>query len=364
MPEQPRYQVFISSTSRDLKDERAAVQDAVLQLKHFPIGMELFPATGDEPWQLIQDVIRESDYYVLVIGGKYGSQTPEGISYTESEYDFAKSLNMRIIPFLHKEPGQLARDRTETSESDWSKLQAFRSKVEAHHCNYWLNADDLKTKVIVSLLHETNRHPQRGWVRFDGIDRDDLLRRLADLQQRYDTATAELLRLKDEAEKSSSAAGVISALNETITLTVQRGREQPERLDKHVSLCDLFAAIGPVMTTPVKRSLVERSVLRCLFDFGKLGLSEDRERPWTLVDESFSDFEVELLALKLVTVQLHTQSHSSSTMGPTIINPGTYAIAFWHLTTDGAAILSALRKRSRSTTATGTTPQANDAPQL
>lgn len=68
-----RYQVFISSTFEDLKEERQAVSKAVLELNHMPAGMELFPASDDKAWQLIKEVIDASDYYVLIIGGRYGS---------------------------------------------------------------------------------------------------------------------------------------------------------------------------------------------------------------------------------------------------------------------------------------------------
>jgi hypothetical protein len=70
---QKRYQVFVSSTFTDLKDERQAVLKAILELDHMPAGMELFPATDDSAWQLIKDVIDTSDYYALIIGGRYGS---------------------------------------------------------------------------------------------------------------------------------------------------------------------------------------------------------------------------------------------------------------------------------------------------
>ena len=56
-----RYQVFISSTFTDLKDERQAVLKAVLELDHMPAGMELFPAADDTAWQLIKDVIASAE---------------------------------------------------------------------------------------------------------------------------------------------------------------------------------------------------------------------------------------------------------------------------------------------------------------
>jgi hypothetical protein len=34
--------------------------------------MELFPASNETQWNWIKKVIDESDYYVVIVGGKYG----------------------------------------------------------------------------------------------------------------------------------------------------------------------------------------------------------------------------------------------------------------------------------------------------
>ena len=48
----------------------------------------MFPASDDDAWELIKGVIAESDYYLLVIGGKYGSiDSHTNLSFTEKEYD-------------------------------------------------------------------------------------------------------------------------------------------------------------------------------------------------------------------------------------------------------------------------------------
>ena len=125
-----RYQVFISSTFRDLLRERQAVLKAVLEFDHMPAGMELFPASDDAAWQLITDVIDASDYYVVIIGGRYGSLDDAGIGYTEKEYDYAVSLKKPVIPLLHQNPNNLPRDKTETETGAWEKLKTFREKVE------------------------------------------------------------------------------------------------------------------------------------------------------------------------------------------------------------------------------------------
>jgi hypothetical protein len=120
-----RYQVFISSTFTDLKEERRTVLRSVLMLDHMPAGMELFPATDDAAWQLICDVIDASDYYLLILGGRYGSLDEEGIGFTEKEYLYASSKGIPVVPFLHRNPDNIPRDKTETSPKAWKKLQSF-----------------------------------------------------------------------------------------------------------------------------------------------------------------------------------------------------------------------------------------------
>lgn len=52
-----KYQVFVSSTYKDLQEARAKVRDAILSMYHFPVGMELFGAANEEQWQIISETI-------------------------------------------------------------------------------------------------------------------------------------------------------------------------------------------------------------------------------------------------------------------------------------------------------------------
>ena len=49
-----KHQVFVSSTYKDLLDERQEVMQALLELFCIPVGMELFPAADDDQWTLIK----------------------------------------------------------------------------------------------------------------------------------------------------------------------------------------------------------------------------------------------------------------------------------------------------------------------
>jgi hypothetical protein len=43
-----KYQVFISSTFRDLKTARLKVREAILSMYRFPVGMEMFGALDED----------------------------------------------------------------------------------------------------------------------------------------------------------------------------------------------------------------------------------------------------------------------------------------------------------------------------
>ncbi|EQA2051359.1 DUF4062 domain-containing protein, partial [Escherichia coli] len=98
-----RYQVFVSSTFADLEEERQEVMQALLELDCMPAGMELFPATNSDQWSLIKKIIDDSDYYIVILAGRYGSIGPDGISYTEMEYRYALETGKPVIGFIHKD---------------------------------------------------------------------------------------------------------------------------------------------------------------------------------------------------------------------------------------------------------------------
>jgi hypothetical protein len=96
-----RYSVFISSTFEDLKDERRAVQDTVISAGDFPVQMEYFPATDEAAFDLIKSLLDKCDYYILIIGGRYGSLDSDGLSYTHKEFRYAVSKNIPVIVMLN-----------------------------------------------------------------------------------------------------------------------------------------------------------------------------------------------------------------------------------------------------------------------
>jgi hypothetical protein len=124
------HTVFISSTFEDLREERAEVQKAVLRLKCLPIGMELFPSADDDAWGFIKGEIERCDYYVLIVGGRYGSVDKDGVSYTEKEYRFAVELNKPRLVFIRRNRDGLSPERREQDRDKHFKLDKFIHELE------------------------------------------------------------------------------------------------------------------------------------------------------------------------------------------------------------------------------------------
>jgi hypothetical protein len=146
--------------------------------------MELFPAADEEQFNFIKKVIDDCDYYVLVVGGRYGTISNTGLSYTEMEYNYAKSRGVQILSFLHRNPENLTVLKSEKHEGGRRLLEEFRKTVSSGRLvDYWENGDDLASKVLLSLLQTMKAHPAVGWVRGNKVSNEGLLIDLNELRK-------------------------------------------------------------------------------------------------------------------------------------------------------------------------------------
>lgn len=91
------YSAFISSVYTSLLDERALIIDAMLNYNVFPICMEHFAVSDNRRFEDISDYIFNSDFFILILGNEYGSTDRDGISWTQKEYQYAKTMDMDIL---------------------------------------------------------------------------------------------------------------------------------------------------------------------------------------------------------------------------------------------------------------------------
>lgn len=125
-----KYQVFVSSTYKDLIEERSEVMKSLLELDCIPTGMELFPSADDDQLTYIKKVIDNCDYYVLILGGRYGTLHHSGKSYTHLEYEYALEKDIPIIAFLHSNPNSLPAWKVEQSSKGKKNMISFVTKFK------------------------------------------------------------------------------------------------------------------------------------------------------------------------------------------------------------------------------------------
>jgi hypothetical protein len=188
-----REQVFVSSTFKDLVDERAAVIQTLLEADCIPSGMEMFPASDSDKFELIKRVIDLCDYYVVIVGGRYGSVDPvQELSYTEMEYDYAVDTKKPVMAFLHGSPGKLQADKTDMDADLRKKLDAFRKKAEQKVVKYWHEPGDLKGQVALAIIQTRKSDPAEGWIRAGEAMTPEVKAELAELRAKVRELSADL----------------------------------------------------------------------------------------------------------------------------------------------------------------------------
>lgn len=194
-----RYQVFISSTFADLQDERKSIMEAIMDLNCFPAGMEMFPANDSEQFEYIKTIIDESDYYVLVLAGRYGSVAEDGKSYTEKEFDYAKEKGIPVLVFAKKDLENIPICKTDNDPEKKKKLEEFRSKAMKNRvATFWEDSKELKYVVHSSLAKSFKTHPRIGWIKGNINNNESLLKQLNDLRIENNNLKNTLSSLNEE----------------------------------------------------------------------------------------------------------------------------------------------------------------------
>ena len=192
MVPQKRLQVFISSTYTDLKTERQAAVEAILQAGHIPAGMELFTAGDASQWELIQQWIDDSDVYLLILGGRYGTVHHEtGLGYTQMEYDYAAAKGKPLFALVTTEAALEKKVRelgTQVKEYDETKkYKAFKESVCAKIVEFWSEPKDIQLSIHKKLSEYNRKQDLVGWVKgSSAVNNAEISEQLARLAKEND----------------------------------------------------------------------------------------------------------------------------------------------------------------------------------
>ena len=162
-----KYQVFISSTYTDLVEERSKLYESLmLRRVYIPIGMENFEASNKSSWDLIRRRIDECDYMVVIIGDRSGSVGPDGTSFTQMEYKYAKRKNIPVVALLKQ---NMTLSAISPAEIENARLViALREKCKAdRNVSHWLDAADLANKATAAVDGMVRDSP--GLVGFERV---------------------------------------------------------------------------------------------------------------------------------------------------------------------------------------------------
>ena len=185
-----KFQIFVSSTYTDLKEERSRVYEAILAMGHIPVGMEYFGSQSKTSEAVIKRFLDQCDFQVTIIGTRYGSLLRgTTTSYTEMEYDYAEGHGIPQLGFIQRVKGAYA--TTEASPKRAQLLSRFRDKVGRRQCAFWESPDQLVVEVQRALPEEILECSRPGWVRGDHPA----------LQSDYHTLSTELSGVKSAIDR-------------------------------------------------------------------------------------------------------------------------------------------------------------------
>ena len=343
-----RYQVFVSSTFADLQDERQEVMQALLELDCIPSGMELFPAANEDQWTLIKKVIDDCDYYIVIIGGRYGSIGPGGFSYTEMEYRYALEKGKPILGFVHKDPSQIVSKKCESSAEGKKKLESFRGLVQTRMCRFWDSPSDLGSQVSRSLVKLIKTHPAIGWVRGDQVPSEGATLEILSLRRTIEDLEKKLSAVATEAPEGS---GLLAQGNDKVSLSytfvVSASRYAHQGTtysdDAVLTWDDIFSSLAPLMIDEADENTLTTALNGLVRSMEISTLKKSK----SFKDLNFLEFNVKRHDYQTVKVQLRALGLiTKSTKNRSVKDTSTY----WTLTAYGDNLLTRLRAIRRPET--------------
>lgn len=342
-----KYQVFVSSTYIDLSEERKEVIQALLELDCIPVGMELFPAADDDQWTLIKRLIDDCDYYILIVGGRYGSVSESGLSYTQMEYEYALEKEIPIISFLPKNPEKIAAGKTEKDPGLLEKLNSFKNLVQQKMCRFWESPLDLGSQVSRSLIRLIKDKPRDGWVKASYLPSEDLTNEILSLKNENELLKQEL---KNAVNNIPEGAEDLSQGDDKLKIKFQfLGTGKNYNVEPYTQYYEgfveitwnkLFATISPLMIDEVNEIVLKKKVSEFIANEGIEAVKEDMDKAnrkasqITMYDDDFQTIKIQFRALNMITESIKKRGvHDKN--------------KYWTLTPFGDSIMTRLRAIKR-----------------
>ncbi|PEU01724.1 hypothetical protein CN527_10200 [Bacillus cereus] len=256
-----KLQVFISSTYIDLKDERQAAVEAILDAGHIPAGMELFKAGNEDQLKTIKRWIDESDVYLLILGGRYGSVEPTSEkSYTHLEYEYAIEKGMPVFAtvlseqWLHGKAAQMgASNIFEQQELD--KYRKFNEFVHTKVIRRVEDLKDIKLSIHTTLSEFKDLYEFSGWVKGSEVENN------SELIKENRVLMKENIKLKGALEKQASVRRIGGfeyteikevLMNKELIIPIEKFNNEKEQTTNYL---EFFIFLRDALSTGIENSM-------------------------------------------------------------------------------------------------------------
>ena len=183
-----RYQVFISTSGKDMQPERMVLSQTLVGMGFFSWGLEQRTPLSTA---FSRRQIDDCDYFLLLLGSQYGEQSVSGVGYMQLEYIYAVTKQKPIIVFMHEDPESRSEDLHDEKPELREKFREFRKQLqqEVDQVICYRTLRDLELAVRSNMLQMLERYPVVGWVRPQNIQV---------LQDEIDSLKAKVTQLQAE----------------------------------------------------------------------------------------------------------------------------------------------------------------------
>jgi hypothetical protein len=279
----------------------------------------------------------------VIVGGRYGSLADESVSFTEKEFEYAKSKGIPVLAFLHHDPRKLPVEKTDESPHKAALLEQFRKKLSTGRIvELWTDAGDLCTKIVIAVVNAVNLTPGVGWVRGDQAIDPGVLQEM----ERVRIENSDL-RARLEAVQAEGLVFEQSLLGPSDELTIRAEIRDENRPNEKAAIKTLSLTLGQLYEDLYDVLLAEPEEHRVRDTIGwmlrkSLEPSEADSKNVTIDDDDFRRIRNQFEALDLIKI-ISVKNRYSNPAG-NFYGTSEYTTLNWQTTEKGRKL--AIRNRA------------------
>jgi hypothetical protein len=204
-----------------------------------------------------------------------------------------------VLAFLHKEPGIIPANKTESTEEGRAALKAFREKIEAaKHANYWRVAEGLSGSVAISMSRLIKIKPRVGWVRADQVADESAAQEILQLRRKVDELNARINQSELAAPQGTEG---LAHGEETISLHFRYEDSVGRFADEQMAFSwnEILSVLGPILIIQATESALKDALGRAFSSRFKEKFGAQIYHKY-MRDEEFQKVKLQLRALGLI----------------------------------------------------------------